>query len=85
MSQSQFSFTNSDMDLASDRIYPNNFSDFLGIQTPVLSISPTRLTRLTLTPLSLTRVGPPLQKHWVLYPSDSIYNDMEDLRNKFVS
>lgn len=60
MSQSQFSFTNSDIDLASDRIYPDNFSDFLGIQIPVLSISPTRLTRSTFAPLSLTRVGPSL-------------------------
>lgn len=83
MSQSQFSFTDSDLiDLNSDRIYPDNFSDFISIQTPVTSISP---TRPTIAPSSLSRVGPPLQKNWILYPYDSTCDDMEDSRKKFVS
>lgn len=84
ISQSQYSYADSDLGLNSDRLYPDDISDFISIQTPLTSIS--QLPTPTLTaPSSLTRVGLPLQKHWVLYPVDSSRGDMDESRKKFVS
>ncbi|KAJ5267276.1 hypothetical protein N7478_010084 [Penicillium angulare] len=83
ISQSQDSCIDSDIGLnfTSDPSYPDNISDFIGSQTPLTSFSQ---TQTPVAPTSLIRLGPYLQKHWIPYPSDSSYGNMEETRKKFV-
>jgi hypothetical protein len=88
MSQSLYSYTDSDLGLNSDRLYPDDISDFIGSEIISTSASqyPTPSAPSTLTaPSFLTRVGLPLQQHWVLYPINSSSSDMEESRKNFVS
>jgi hypothetical protein len=80
-SQSQYSFyADSDLGRNPDLLYSDGISDLIGSQTPLTSVS--QISPLT-APLSLPRVGPPLQQYWVLY-SYKTGDKMDESRNSFV-
>lgn len=80
-SQSQYSFyADSDLGLNPDLLHSDNISDLFGSQTPLTSMS--RVSPPT-APLSLPRVGPPLQQYWVLY-SPEPGSEMDKSRKSFV-
>ncbi|KAJ5981909.1 hypothetical protein N7451_012009 [Penicillium sp. IBT 35674x] len=79
-SQSHYSFcADSDLGLNTDLLYSDDISELIGSQTPLISASQ---VSSPIAPLSLTRVGLPLQQYWVLYSSEpgsdiySIYNKL---------
>ncbi|KAJ5881335.1 uncharacterized protein N7529_000007 [Penicillium soppii] len=81
-SQSHYSFcADSDLGLNTDLLYSDDISELISSQTPLTSTSQ---ISSPIAPLSLTRVGLPLQQYWVLYSSEPS-SEMEESRKRFIS
>ncbi|KAJ5300184.1 hypothetical protein N7508_007427 [Penicillium antarcticum] len=81
-SQSQYSFyADSDLGLNPDILHSDDISALISSQTVLTSVS--QVSSLT-APLSLPRVGPPLQQYWVLYSSKPS-REMDESRKSFVT
>ncbi|KAJ5863538.1 uncharacterized protein N7529_005454 [Penicillium soppii] len=77
-SQSHYSFcADSDLGLNTDLLYSDDISELISSQTPLTSTSQ---ISSPIAPLSLTRVGLPLQQYWVLYSSEPS-SEMEESHN----
>ncbi|KAJ5764738.1 hypothetical protein N7520_004297 [Penicillium odoratum] len=81
-SQSQFSFcADSDLGLNTDLLYSDDISELIGSQA---SLTSTSRISFPIAPLSLTRVGLPLQQYWVLYSSEP-GSEMDGSRKRFIT
>ncbi|KAJ5300123.1 hypothetical protein N7508_007366 [Penicillium antarcticum] len=80
--ESQYSFyADSDLGLNPDILHSDDISALISSQTVLTSVS--QVSSLT-APLSLPRVGPPLQQYWVLYSSKPS-REMDESRKSFVT